>query len=341
MTSRGELRCDRARSNPMTWASSRTSASVGMALLAAFLWAAYYPLVLRAGAGLSPTALIVWPFLVGGVGFSLAAVAQGHGAAFRRLWVDPIAWGRTGLLVGMQILVLGATYLAGPVDTALLSLVGDVVLTPILLALLFSEGAQRIRTARFALGIAVCTSGAVLTIAAGGAVRPLSGVAIAVAVILPLVIAAFFLATARATLRTPTAAIGAQSVLAAGFLTLAVAPVVPGGVAAIIPSSLVGAGALVALGLSAFFVGQWLYFAAIQRAGLVLPAVLMAAIPVFTLLLSWIFLDSTPPALGLAGIPIAVLGAFLATRGPNEPWTPNYDVSLPPIVGGPNPRGKP
>ncbi|MCI4349710.1 MAG: DMT family transporter [Thermoplasmata archaeon] len=319
----------------MTRASSGASTAVGMALAAAFLWAAYYPLVLRAGAGLAPMALIVWPFLVGGVGFSVAAIAQGHGGAFWKLWGDPIAWGRSGLMVAMQLLVLAATYLAGPVDTALLSLVGDVVLTPILLALLFSEGAERIRTARFAFAIAVCTGGSILTIAASGEVRPLSGVAIGVAVILPVVIAAFFLATARATLRTPTAAIGAQSVLAAGIVTLAVAPVVPGGIGALLPNSAVATGALVALGVSAFFLGPWLYFAAIHRAGLVLPAVLMAAIPVFTLLLSWIFLNSTPPILGLAGIPIAVIGAFLATQGPNEPWTPHYeDRRIPEVEPG-------
>ncbi|HUI38732.1 MAG TPA: DMT family transporter, partial [Thermoplasmata archaeon] len=266
---------------------STVALAAGMAVAAAFLWAAYYPLVLRGAEGVAPIALLAWPFVVGGTGFSLAAVAQGHGAPLRKLWTDRASWGRVGLLVAMQGLVLASTYLAGGIDTSLLSLLGDVVFTPLLLVVLFSEGLGRIRTPRFAAGIAVCTAGSILTIAAGGAVRPLSGWGIAVAVLVPPTIAVFFLATARATVRTPTTAVAGHAVLAAGCVTLVAGLLLPGGASSLFHLALPAIGALLAIGVTSFWIGQWLYFVAIQRAGLVLPAVLMCGIPVFTLLLSW------------------------------------------------------
>ena len=130
-----------------------------MSLAAAFLWAAYYPFVLGVHPSTSPSGLLTLPFLIGGGAFTLMALARGEGAELRRLWGDPAAWGRAALLVTMQVSVLAATYLTGAVDTSLLALLGDVVLTPLFLVLLFSEGSERIRTLGFLGGIAVCTGG--------------------------------------------------------------------------------------------------------------------------------------------------------------------------------------
>ncbi|HXY12809.1 MAG TPA: hypothetical protein VEJ85_04865, partial [Thermoplasmata archaeon] len=57
------------------------------------------------------------------------------------------------------------------------------------------------------------------------------------------------------------------------------------------------------------------YFAAIQDVGLVIPPMLMTAIPVFTLFLSSSVLGIALPLVGVLGIPVAVVGAILALRG--------------------------
>jgi drug/metabolite transporter (DMT)-like permease len=83
-------------------------------------------------------------------------------------------------------------------------------------------------------------------------------------------------------------------------------------------------GLVIVLGLTSFFVAPYLYFRAIETAGMVLPAVLMATIPVFTLLLSALLLSNIPPIIGLLGIPVAVFGAVLALQGDHAPWTTSY-----------------
>jgi drug/metabolite transporter (DMT)-like permease len=311
--------------------ATATLVAVGMALAASFLWAAYYPLVLGLPRPVPPSGLLALPFLVGGAAFCLVAVAQGHGSALSRLWTDPRAWGRAGLLVVMQTSVLASTYLTGAVDTALLSLLGDVVVTPLLLVLLFSEGSGRIRSVPFLGGIAVCTAGAALTIVVGGSARPLGGLGIPVALVVPPLIALYFLAMARACRTEPMSAVGGQATLTAGGIAVLMSPALPGGFVGLAPPGSAAGLAAVAIGISAFFLGPALYFLAIQRAGIVLPAVLMATIPLFTLLFAALFLSTIPPWLGLAGIPLAVVGAFVALRGEHEPWRP------PGVVPGPLP----
>jgi drug/metabolite transporter (DMT)-like permease len=78
------------------------------------------------------------------------------------------------------------------------------------------------------------------------------------------------------------------------------------------------------LGITSFFLGPYLYFRAIEWAGLLLPALLMATIPVFTLFLALAAFHTAPVLLGLVGIPVAVVGAALALRGSHPGWTPNY-----------------
>ncbi|HEV2429672.1 MAG TPA: DMT family transporter [Thermoplasmata archaeon] len=295
-----------------------------LALGAAFLWASYYPLVLKYAAGATPIEVLAWPFVVGGAAFVGLATFQGHGSAVGALYRDRGAWVRLGLLLGMQAAVLASTYLAGAVDTSLLSLLGDVVATPILLVLIFSEGAGRIRSPSFLTGIVVCTAGAVLTIAAGGAIRPLTAVSLPIGVLVPVVIGLYFLLMARASRSVPLAAVVGQVTVTAGLLLLIAGLADPAATGSLIPDGAGPAIALAAIGLTSFFLGPALYFLAIERAGLVLPAVLMATIPVFTLLLSWLLLGAVPPVLGLAGIPIAVGGALWALRGEHAPWTPSY-----------------
>ena len=104
--------------------------AVVFCLVAALMWALYYPFVLGARSGASPAATIVYPFIFGGIAYLLYAAGRGYGRPFVRLWGEGSAWLRVAFLIGMQLSVLASTYLAGPVDTSLLSLIGDVVLTP-------------------------------------------------------------------------------------------------------------------------------------------------------------------------------------------------------------------
>jgi drug/metabolite transporter (DMT)-like permease len=303
---------------------SRAAGAAILAVAAAFLWASYYPLVLGVPHGAAPAALLAWPFVIAGALFCALAVRRGDARALAAMWADRAAWSRVALLLLMQSSILASTYLAGAVDTALLSLLGDVVLTPILLLALYHEGGERTRSLGFIAGVSACTLGAVLTIVATGVVRPLSGLAWAVAPVTTLAIALYFLQTARANLTAPSNAVLGNAMLTAGLLALLASPLFPSGTSNIIPPSPAAALDVVAIAFIVFFIAYAFYFAAIERAGILLPAVLMAAIPVFTLLLSWLVLGVVPPPLGLLGIPIAVVGAVVALRGEHEPWTSSY-----------------
>jgi drug/metabolite transporter (DMT)-like permease len=112
----------------------------------------------------------------------------------------------------------------------------------------------------------------------------------------------------------------AQSMVAVVGLAALVAPVLPGGLAA-----LAGVGArplalLLVNGLLSFFLAPLLYFRSLERAGLVFPPMLMTGIPVFTLLLSAAVLGLAPAPLGLLGVPLAALGGVVAlAAGVREP----------------------
>ncbi|HEV2166849.1 MAG TPA: DMT family transporter [Thermoplasmata archaeon] len=306
----------------MNFPPRATLVAVALALLAAFLWASYYPLVLGVHPADAPSGLLALPFLVGGLAFTAVAIGRGEAAELGRLWRDPAAWGRTGLLVTMQLAVLASTYLTGAVDTSLLSLLGDVVVTPVLLVVLFSEGSERVRSWGFLGGIAACTAGSALTIVVGGSAHPIGGWGVPLALGVPPLIALYFLGMARACRTHPTSAVGGQATLAAGVVGLALTPLLPGGLGGVLPPSWGAALAAVAIGIAAFFLGPLCYFLAIERTGIVLPAVLMATIPLFTLLFAWTVLGTVPPWLGLAGIPLACAGAFVALRGEHDPWRP-------------------
>ncbi|HKS59332.1 MAG TPA: DMT family transporter, partial [Thermoplasmata archaeon] len=213
---------------------------------------------------------------------------------------------------------------AGPVDTSLLSLVGDVVLTPFLVMLLLRAGREKARSPSFLTGVALSAGGATLTIAAGQTLAPLQGWGLLVGPVVPLTVAFYFLLAARAALTVPTSAVVAHATLGCAGLALITAPWVPGGLAGILHVNALELVLLALLGLTSFFLAPVLYFDAIHRAGIVLPALLMAAIPVFTLLLSWFVLGIVPPWLAIAGIPVAVVGALLAVRGSHVPWAPEY-----------------
>jgi drug/metabolite transporter (DMT)-like permease len=305
---------------------SRTVAIV-LSVAAAFGWATYYIFVLAITPGTSPSAVLVYPFLFGGIAYLGWASAEGHFRAFWAMWAEPGAWLRTSLLVVMQLSVLAATYLTGPVDASLLSLIGDVVATPIVIAFVFGAHREHIRSGWFALGLTLSLAGGTMTIAGGRSLSaiPLAGWAVVPAV--PLAVAFYFLLAARANERAPASVVVGQSMLASGLVLALLSPAIPGGWAGL---SVVGPGplvVLVALGLTSFFLSPVLYFIAIRRAGLVIPPMLMTGIPVFTLLLSAVVLHLGLPLIAVLGIPVAVVGALLTLRGEVSP--PGLDQAQP------------
>ena len=305
----------------MANARSDRALAVALALSAAFCWATYYLFVLWATPAATPSAILAYPFLFGGGGYAIWAFTRGAGRAFLGEWRSPSAYLRIGLLVGMQVGVLAATYLTGPVDAALLSLIGDVVVTPIIVATILGIHREHIATPLFAAGLALSVLGGSLAIAGGRRLESIPPVGWIVVPAVPVLVALFFLLTARANERAPSSAVVAQSMLAAGLVMVALAPVFPGGWRGLVDVPLAPLLLLVACGVSSFFVADAVYFEAIRRVGLVIPPMLMTGIPVFTLILSASVLGIGIPLLGALGIPIAVVGALLTLRGGPDPST--------------------
>ncbi len=280
----------------------------------ALCWATYYLFVLWATPAATPSAILVVPFLIGGTAYLAWAAATGAGPAFFRLFLSPAAYLRIGLLVGMQISVLAATYLTGPVDASLLSLIGDVVATPLVVAVLFGIQRPQISSPLFVLGVLLSVAGGGLAIAGGrhlAAVPPLGWLVVPA---IPVTVAFYFLLTARANERLPRSAVVGQSILGAALVLAVLSPALPGGTGTIFAAPPRAWLLLLATGLTSFFAAEVLYFHAIAQVGLILPPMLMTAIPVFTLVLSAGFLGISPPLVALLGIPIAVGGALVVLR---------------------------
>lgn len=306
---------------------SRTSRAVVAALAASVLWASYYLFVLVLQPTSGPAAVLTWPFLFGGIAYLALAVAQGHRANLGPITREGAAYLRISLLAGMQVGVLASTYVAGAVDTSLLSLLGDVVLTPILVMVLLHQARDRARSAGFWGGVSIATAGSALTIVGGQSAPALHGWAYLVAPAVPLLVAFYFLVTARANIRMPATVVVAHATLGAAGICLLISPLLPGGSAGLGIASPTDAILLAGLGVTSFFLAPYLYFRAIEWAGLLLPALLMSTIPVFTLLLSEAAFRSAPAWLGVLGIPIAVVGSVLSLRGAHPGWAPSHGAS--------------
>ncbi|MCI4342840.1 MAG: DMT family transporter [Thermoplasmata archaeon] len=284
-------------------------------LLAAFLWATYYPFVLAVQHHATPSATIVYPFLLGGALYSAYAIRQGQGGAWAHLWLTPGAWVRVGFLVGMQLSVLAATYLIGPVDASLLSLIGDVVLTPVLVAFVWAHHRGHLGTWTFRTGLVLSLLGGGLTIAGGHTLSAVVGAGWLVVPAIPITVAVYFLLCAKENERTPPLAVVSQSMLAAGVVGIPLSLLLPGGVVGLATIPPVSLALLAVVGVTSFALAPLLYFRAIQDVGMVIPPMLMTGIPVFTLLLSATVLHLGLPLVAALGVPIAIGGAVLTLRG--------------------------
>lgn len=303
-------------------ASAEVRTAAGYSLLAAGLWASYYGFLLALHGSVSPIALTAYPFLVGGVAYGLFCASRGEGRVYLRLFRVAAQWGRIALFVGIQFSIIYITIVNGAVDSALLSLVGDVALTPLLVMLVYNEGRDRLRSAAFLGGLLLTGVGASLTIVSGGGLEGFSGWSLLIAPVLPLFIAVFFISCARDGRTTPVTAIAGQAALAAGLVVLPLTFVLPASLGALAIGSVSSGALLVGMGVTSFFLAPALYFLAIQRAGIFLPSLLMAGIPVFTLVFAATIGNQYPTPLGLIGIPIAVIGGVLAVRASQSATNP-------------------
>jgi drug/metabolite transporter (DMT)-like permease len=296
-----------------------------MAITAAFLWSTYYFFVLAMTPGTSPSAIATYPFLIGGAMYVAWAGYWGHGRIVLQLFREGWAWARVGLICTMQFSVLACTYLAGAVDTSLLTLLGDAATTPLLAMIILREGRHRARSLPFVGGLVLAVFGATLTIVSGGSAAAFHGVALAIAPLVPLSVGAFYILSAREGQQRPSSALVGQSTIAGGFVCLLLAGLLPGGWHGLLLTGTVPVVLMFSVAATTFFIAPVLYFRAVGRSGIVLAAVFQVMIPVFALLLSAVLLHKIPGALGLAGIPIAVIGGFFAFRGaqtPEPPTTP-------------------
>ncbi len=294
--------------------------AAGLSVAAAFLWATYYVFILSLSATPTAVAVVFYPFVFGGLGYLVWIAFAGHARSFVQVWREPLSYLRVALLVGMQFSVVAATYLLGPVDASLLSLVGDVVVTPLIVLAFFAPVGGAHQRAVFWVGLALAAAGGSLTIVGGATVRPVAGLGWLVAAIVPVTVAFYFLLTARANRGAPGPAVVGQSLAAAAGATLVVAAVSPGGLGSLALGDARDLGLLALTGLTSFTLAPALYFSSIERVGLFLPALLMVTIPIFTLSLALALLGLVPPWAALAGIPIALAGAVAAASGEHEPW---------------------
>lgn len=293
---------------------SRAAVPAGLALTAAFLWATYYPVVLAVESTTRTGAIVAYPFLAGGAAYLVLAIRRGEAGPFGRGFLNPVYWGRIGLFLGGQVAIVIVTVDAGPIDASLLTLVGDVVVTPILAQAWERRGIGILGEPVFLAGLVLCGAGAGLAILEGGSAEPIRGLAIFAAPLLPIIVAAFYVSAAFANQKAPLAPIAGGAALGAGAVGILVSPLLPGGSGVFQVSPWV-LGLLVLIGVLDFCIGPELFFGAIRRVGIFLPAVLMAGIPVFTLGFTAASQHELPPPIGLLGIPIAIIGAYLAVVG--------------------------
>jgi drug/metabolite transporter (DMT)-like permease len=286
--------------------------AAALAVLAALLWATYYLFVLAVSPSSRPSAVLLYPFVSGGAAYALWAGLNGHARSLGRLFADPRAYLRVLLLVGMQLSVLAATYATGPVDASLLSLLGDVVVTPLLVAALVSAHRPELRAPAFVTGLVLSVVGGTLTIAGGQSLGAIHDFGWLVVLAVPVTVALYFVLSARAGAEAPLSAVVAQSMLGAAAGTFVISPLVPGGVHGLLAVGPAALALLLLNGLLSFFLAPVCYFRSIEKAGLVFPPMLMTGIPVFTLLLSATVLGIAPAPLAVLGVPVAALGGIVA-----------------------------
>lgn len=286
--------------------------AAGLALLAAFLWSTYYLFVLAVSPAARPSAVLFYPFAGGGAAYAVWVLAHRGGRLLARAFAERGAYVRVGFLLGMQVSILAATFLIGPVDAALLSLLGDVVATPLVVAAFFRAHRGELGAPLFVVGLLLSLAGGTLAIVGGRGPAAVHDLGWLVVGAVPVAVAFFFVLSARAGARASVSVVVAQSMVAAAVGSAALSPLLPGGAPGLVTVGAVPLLLLLVNGVASFFLAPLLYFRSIESAGLVFPPMLMTGIPVFTLLLTAAVLGIAPALLALFGVPVAAVGGVLA-----------------------------
>lgn len=289
--------------------------------LAAFLWASYYVFVLALPVG-EDGLLIDLPFLFAGLLFLVAYPGRRPGGALGVLrtcatWPGIV---RGGIFALVQLDVVLATRWAGAVDASLVTLLADVVATPLLVLAVVHEDAGKVRSKVFWLGVLLASSGAAATILGNGQAVPLSLPALLSLVPLPFLIAVYFVWVNQASKRAPAGEVlGAASLMAFVVGSLGGVLVFGPAWATYSPVTFDQVVIMVVVGLTSFYLGPFAYFWAAGRTTIVLPAVLQALIPVFTLMMIALLALQRFSWVAWIGVPLAFLGSVVAVAEPRWP----------------------
>ena len=157
----------------------------------------------------------------------------------------------------------------------------------------------------------------------GGAVSGLRPEGMLLLVPLPVLVGVYFASVARRAEKEPMPRLVAQASATAALLGLPVGFLLGGAWFSASGLTAGSLGVLAAMGLTSFFVAPWAYFYAASRLSLVVPAVLQALIPVFTLLLVLAFALGPVGPYAWVGVPLAFAGGVLAV------WEPPGGAPLP------------
>lgn len=285
--------------------------------LAAVIWASYYILLILLP-GVAGTMVVVLPFAVAAVAFLLWHPDRTHGGS-PRILLERLAT-PTGLCLGalflaLQVDVVLATRWAGAVDASLVTLLADVVATPLIVFGLFRQDTERFRSWAFWGGVAVASIGAAGTIVAGGSGEALTRAGILSLLPLPFLIGFYFVWVNEESRHVSSGEVLGAAALAAALLGAVLGSVLFGpswALTSLTPPQWL---ALVVMGLTTFYLAPFAYFWAARKTSILVPAVLQALIPVFTLLMVAL-LGYHFPWIAWLGVPLAFLGSAIAVLSP-------------------------
>jgi drug/metabolite transporter (DMT)-like permease len=295
---------------------ARPGLAVGAAGLAALLWSTYYPFVLALPPGEALPILVFAPIFGGLCSLTIHVISRG--SPLRALGRDAgnARIGGAGLLFfAFNALAIPAARLVGAVNTSLVVLASDLLGTPFLYYAIWRDGGERLKRRSFWIGVGLIGAGAALAILAGGTTEPVSTATIAIGIPLFVVNSALILLLDAAIRSRPMSAVLAVAFLLAAAAAAAVGTVVAG------PRAMLGvwdvrtAVLLVAFGITNFSAAPLLFFWSVRTLSLVLPSVLQAAIPVFTLLLVLALGLQPVTVFAAVGAPLAFVGALAAIGG--------------------------
>jgi len=284
--------------------SDSTLAGAGAAMLAAFLWSTYYIFIHYLGA-YSPLILFSIPSIIGGLLFLFLAAVTGRRliAVRHRHFILPSA----GYFASQMVIIISAL-LNGGVITAVFILIGDALLSPLLVFMLGWNRAVP-KKSIFVPGVVILMLSASLLSLYGHLVKVQSFTGMTALVFTPVFTSLYFIYTDRSIMQEGVSAVLAPAFLIPGLLSLPFLAFY-GRIPVISPRDIF---LFLSIGATSMFAGYLLFFEASRISTFVLSSVLMSMIPVFTLLLSVSLISGRISTIAFPLTAAAVLGAVLCT----------------------------